>query len=523
MTNHPFFLFQSNLYWPEGESYDWDPDILWSNVIGDAFMVVTYFAIPIILALFIHRRKDLRFNLIFLVATLSLCAIALEHLIGIIGVWVPVYDTHGWVKLASGIVAFLTLIVLVEKFTTLLSIPSVEKLAETNRALQEVIEEQNKTEAALLEKQEELSIIFRHSPIGKAVLDMQGNWVDVNYKLVEMFGLSREEMLQTNFQALTYEEDLEHSVELMKSMINGEVETVEFEKRYYNKEGKLWYGLVHSSIMRTSEKRSFFVAQIVDITARKNREKAEELLKQQLEEEVEIRTRELKEANRDLKNFVYVLGHDFRAPLNNLHQLAEMLEEDLREEGVSAASVHALGLISNNAENMSNMLSDILNFSLANKQALNKETIDMKALVKEVYEECVLNCPPKQDASLHLTELPPAYGDVSAIKQVLNNLISNALKYSSKEKKSEIQAGGILVEDKVQFWIKDNGVGFDEKYKDKLFLLFQRLHAQRDFEGTGVGLAVSNRIVQKHGGKMWAESQMGQGATFYFELPVIRG
>jgi len=507
---------------PHGHCYFWQPDVLWPNVIGDAVTAVSYFAIPFILTMFVRRREDLSFSIIFWAFAIFITACGITHLLAIISVWHPIYYIEGYMKLITGLVSFLTVVLLINKFSQLLSLPSTEQLAAANEALQQEILERKETEVALLAKQREFDSIIRNAPIGKAILDLEGNWKNVNNKLTQMFGFSREEMLKTNFQSLTYEEDLPRDMEVIAQLLSGEVESAEFEKRYYDKEGNIWYGLVNATLAGDEGgSNRFFIAQIVDITERKNREKREQELMEELEQQVEDRTQKLAEANQDLKNFVYVLGHDLRAPLNNLHQLADMVKEDLEAEGTATASAtHALSLISSNAVNLSKMMNELLAFSMAGKKELVKELIDMEQLTRETYEELVLALPAEQDAALELSAMPQAYGDMSAIKQVLHNLISNGLKYSARSKKSIIKAGGEKRGDKAVFWINDNGIGFDDHYKDKLFVLFQRLHNQQDFEGTGVGLAISHRIIRKHGGRIWAESTLGEGAIFYFELPL---
>lgn len=519
-----FSFFTDARFMPHGHCYFWQPDVLWPNVIGDAVTAVSYFAIPFLLTTFVRRRDDLKFTIIFWAFALFITACGITHLFAVISVWHPIYYIEGYMKLLTGAISFFTVVLLASKFSELLAVPSTEQLAVANRALQEEIQERKETEAALLAKQREFNSIIRNAPIGKAILDLNGNWKDVNNKLTQMFGYTREEMLQTNFQSLTYEEDLPQDMKVIEHLLAGEVESTEFEKRYYDKEGNVWYGLVSATLAGDEiGGKQFFIAQIVDITERKNREKRELELKEELERQVAERTQELAEANQDLKNFVYVLGHDLRAPLSNLHQLADMVKEELEAEvGATHSATHALSLISSNAANLSKMMKELLAFSMAGKQELVREMIDMEKLTREAYEELLLSLPAEQDASLELAAMPQAYGDLSAIKQVLHNLISNGLKYSARREKSIIEVGGEIREGSSVFWVKDNGIGFDEKHKKQLFALFQRLHSSQEYEGTGVGLAICHRIIRKHEGRIWAESKMEEGATFYFELPLTK-
>ena len=234
----------------------------------------------------------------------------------------------------------------------------------------------------------------------------------------------------------------------------------------------------------------------------------------ELETRVLERTAELEAVNKELSGFSYSVSHDLRAPLRAVDGYARMLEEDyaarLDEEGRRLLTV-----IRDSAGRMGQLIDDLLNFSRLGRQPMARQAIDVEALVREVVGEVRGN----SRASLETHELPPAPGDRALLKQVWVNLVSNAFKYSAKRDAPRIEIGGEVEGDENIYWVRDNGAGFDMRYAAKLFGVFQRLHSQDDFSGTGVGLAIVQRVVTRHGGRVWAEGKPDAGASFFFSLP----
>jgi light-regulated signal transduction histidine kinase (bacteriophytochrome) len=234
----------------------------------------------------------------------------------------------------------------------------------------------------------------------------------------------------------------------------------------------------------------------------------------ELEETVRRRTEALAAANKELESFSYTVSHDLRAPLRAVDGYARMLEEDyaprLDDEGRRLLSV-----VRESAARMGRLIDDLLAFSRLGRREPAKQTLDMRSLAREVADELGKG----SVARVELAELPPAQADVSLIRQVWANLIGNALKYSSKREAPRVEIGGREDGAENVYWVRDNGVGFDMRYAAKLFGVFQRLHRADEFEGTGVGLAIVQRVVSRHGGRVWAESTPGEGACFHFSLP----
>jgi light-regulated signal transduction histidine kinase (bacteriophytochrome) len=222
--------------------------------------------------------------------------------------------------------------------------------------------------------------------------------------------------------------------------------------------------------------------------------------------------------NNELEAFTYSVSHDLRAPLRSIDGYSKILQEDYGNK-MDGESNRILDIIRNNARRMGQLIDDLLDFSRLGRKELEKSTVNMNSLVTNVKQELLAQ---ERDRNIQFTinRLDEVDGDARMMRQVWINLISNAIKYSRKQQLATIEIGSTAETDRVTYFIRDNGVGFDMKYADKLFGVFQRLHKMQEFEGTGVGLALVHRIVSRHGGKVWAEARVNQGATFFFFIPT---
>lgn len=231
-----------------------------------------------------------------------------------------------------------------------------------------------------------------------------------------------------------------------------------------------------------------------------------------LENRVKQRTIELQSLNKELEAFSYSISHDLKSPLRAIEGYTSILQEDfnskLGEEGMEISEK-----IIKSANHMTELINALLDFSKQGRKELEKSKISIYNLVSEICNEAKIK---NEKINFILKEIPDTYADLTLIKQVWYNLISNAIKYSSKKSKIIIEIGSVIKDNKSIYYIKDNGVGFDMKYYSKLFGVFQRLHSNEEFEGTGIGLSLVAKIITKHGGEIWADSQPDQGATFYF-------
>jgi light-regulated signal transduction histidine kinase (bacteriophytochrome) len=253
-----------------------------------------------------------------------------------------------------------------------------------------------------------------------------------------------------------------------------------------------------------------------DIAERKRAEQEVRKLAIELEARVAARTDELRSANKELETFNYAVAHDLRAPLRHIHGFVDILAEEAGP-GLDDSSKRHLAMIQDSVQHMGQLLEDLLSLSRMGRQELRKQSCGLNCLVDEV----VTGLKPEiqnREVEWRIAELPAVNCDPALMKQVLVNLLSNALKFTRTRQPAVIEIGQTTVDSEPAIFVRDNGVGFSMKYADKLFGIFQRLHRQQDFEGTGVGLAIVQRIVNRHGGRVWAEAELNQGATFYFTL-----
>ena len=227
---------------------------------------------------------------------------------------------------------------------------------------------------------------------------------------------------------------------------------------------------------------------------------------------------ELDAANKELEAFSYSVSHDLRAPLRAIDGFSKIFLEDYTDK-LDDEGKRVLNVIRSNTNKMGALITDLLEFSRLGRKETKLSDINMNELANSAFEELKL-ITPNRKLEFNIKTLPSAYGDYSMIHQIFTNLLSNAIKFTEPKETAVIEVGSKEEKEENIYYVKDNGVGFDMKYVDKLFGVFQRLHSTEEFEGTGVGLALIKRIVDKHGGRVWAEGKVNEGATFYFTLPI---
>ena len=256
----------------------------------------------------------------------------------------------------------------------------------------------------------------------------------------------------------------------------------------------------------------------IEVAERKRREQET----RSLNEELGKRSAELEASNKELEAFAYSVSHDLRAPIRHVVGFTELLQRD-KASVLSQKSQRYVTMILESARRMGNLIDDLLAFSRIGRAETRKTMVSLEQLVQEALSE-VRQDTHGRDIVWKLGGLPASFGDRSMLRLVLVNLISNAVKFTRTRSQAEIEIGcADQARDQLIVFIRDNGIGFDMEYANKLFGVFQRLHADEEFEGTGIGLAMVQRIVHRHGGRVWAEGQVDKGATFYFSLPNSPG
>ena len=264
---------------------------------------------------------------------------------------------------------------------------------------------------------------------------------------------------------------------------------------------------------------------IIDISERKTIEKKliaitkkTQELNRTLEERVKERTAKLEEVNKELEAFSYSVAHDLRTPLGLIEGFAKTFDQEYHDL-IDENGQMFLNTILKNIEGMFQLIEDILEFSKVNRGELQLKDINMKQMFEDI-AKVHIDLSKGREIKLTIEDIANAKGDEGLIRQVVSNMISNAVKYTGKREVAEIVVDSYIEENEMIYFVKDNGAGFNQKYADKVFQVFQRVHDSNDFKGTGVGLAIVAKIIKRHGGRIWAEGEEGKGATFYFSLPL---
>ena len=381
------------------------------------------------------------------------------------------------------------------------------------------VTERKREQDAARQAEDRFRATFEQAAVGIAHVGLDGRWLCVNQKLCDIVGYTREELLEKTFQDITHPDDLDIDVAYVRQVLAGERQTYSMEKRYFRKDGStVWVNLTVAVVRKSSGEPDYFISVVEYIADRKQAEDALRELKQELEERVERRTAELRAANDELEAFAYSVSHDLRAPIRAIDGFSKVLFEDhavqLDDEGK-----RVLGVVLDSTRNMGDLIDDLLAFSRLSRREMRRSLIDMARLTQEVFEQ-LQQALPRRELLLNIGPLPPVHGDRGLVREVLGNLLGNAIKFTALRAKAIIDVAGMIEGTEVIYSVRDNGAGFNMNYADKLFQVFQRLHSVEEFEGTGIGLALVQRIIHRHAGRVWAEGKVGEGAVFYFSLPL---
>src|SRR5258705_2790685 len=340
-------------------------------------------------------------------------------------------------------------------------------------------------------------------------------FLTVNEAAIRHYGYSRKEFLGMTLKEIRPKEDIPALLADVKT--NRSTPTVTSVWRNQKKNGALIDVEITSHEFQFGERKAKLVL-AKDITEQLRAEGQVCQLNEELEERVNVRTAELTAANKELEAFSYSVSHDLRAPLRAIIGYSHLILEEYTVR-LDAEGQRLLNVISSEALRMSQLIDDLLMFSRLSRQRVELTDIDMTPLALSAFQGLIA-AHPVPAPQLNIKTLPPARRDSTMLRQVFVNLLDNAIKFSRLRKDAAIEVGGSCDRNQNVYYVKDNGVGFDEKYSGRLFGVFQRLHTDEEFAGTGVGLALVQRIILRHGGTVWAESKLENGATFYFAIPA---
>jgi PAS domain S-box-containing protein len=367
---------------------------------------------------------------------------------------------------------------------------------------------------ALAESEARFRAIFERASAGMAITDAGGLYLSVNAAFARFFGYALEEIVgKLKVSDLRSADDAE-GPELYRRLVAGEIAFFERDRPYRRKDGaQIWGRATVSAVREPGGQAPYIVAVFSDITEEVLARERVERMNAELEERVETRTAELRAAMKELDAFTYSVSHDLRAPVGAVSGFAHLLRS-AESARLSEDGRRLIDFIEHNAERMTRLIEGLLRFARLGRSDLRRTRVSMNGLAAESLLDFVDEA---ARARVSAAAMPECHGDPALLGQVWSNLIGNALKYSRGAEAPRIDIGWDA--GRCAYYVRDNGVGFDMAYAGKLFGVFERLHAESEFEGSGIGLAIAERIVKLHGGAIWADAASGRGATFWFTVP----
>ena len=488
-------------FMPHGHCYFWKPEILWPMVLGDAFTVLAYFTIPFLLILYIRKRKDIQFGLIFQAFAAFIFFCGMVHLMEIINVWEPYYRITAFFKVGTALVSVATVAMLIMAFPEALKIPSLAKVEEANRMLEVEVNQR-----------EESEMLFKLAVQGTTagVWDWQDVESDKEWwspKFYELLGYKDNEIPASldNFSAFLHPDDKERTFDLVNAHFTQQVPFVIEYRLKHKTGGYKWFLGSGQATWNKDGKPTRMVGTIVNIDERKRAERAEREKSNLLEQKV-----------KELEEFAYVSSHDLQEPVRTIASFVELFKENYQDKLDDEAKQY-LEYMQGASLRSQQLIIDLLHYSRIGKEKeLTK--VDMNEIMDEVTNDLSAQIK-DSNAELEIGSLPIISGYRTELRLLLQNLISNAIKFTKPGNAPKINVRCTEKASVYEFAIADNGIGIDEKYFDRIFVIFRRLHGKSEYEGTGIGLAHCKKVAELHQGKIWVTSKVGDGSTFHFTIP----
>jgi PAS domain S-box-containing protein len=370
------------------------------------------------------------------------------------------------------------------------------------------ITSQKKITEDLLKSEERFRNSFDYAPIGMGIVNPDGVWLQANSALCHILGYTEDELKKMTFQQLTHPDDLAADLENHKKLVNREIDHFQMEKKYFHKDKSIIWILLSVTLVRDHLGNPvYFIKQIQDISERKK-----------MAFELEQKNLKLLESNQELEQFAYVASHDLQEPLRMVASYVQLLARNYKDRLDSDAN-EIISYAVDGVKRLRDLLDGLLSYSRINTENKKSEKIDLSKILPSVLANLKVFIK-ENGAIIEYGDLPVIKGNTIQIIRLFQNLIANSIKYRSEEPPL-IKIDAVLQNNEWIFSVKDNGIGIEEEFKDKIFVIFQRLHTRDKYEGEGLGLSVCKRIVEKHGGRIWVKSEEGKGSTFYFTLPAM--
>jgi PAS domain S-box-containing protein len=553
-------LSSSGPFIPHGHCYLWNTALVWLHLLSDASIALAYFSIPLTLLYFVKNRKDVPFAGIFLLFSAFIIACGMTHLMEIWTLWHPTYWLSGSIKALTAIVSLFTAMTIVPLVPQALALPSPAQRESTNQELKIQIKERERAEVALRRAYDDLELRIQErtaelaqaneglkaevadrqrteamlqetTVLQRAILDsanytiistaVDGTIRTFNRAAQEWLGYTETEVIDRVTPALIHDPEevvlraQELSQELGVPIEPGfEVfvakarrgEPIEGEWSYIRKDGSRFPVELSVTALRDgSNNITGFLGIGNDITDRKQAEKS---LAQRVEE--------LARSNAELEQFAYIASHDLQEPLRMVVSYLQLLERRYRGK-LDPSADEFIAYAVDGATRMQTLIRDLLGYSRIGTQAQPFERMDSTISLDTAIANLKVAIAESNAIVTH-DPLPEVMADKSQLVQLFQNLIGNGIKFRAQEP-PRIHVSAERIDNRWQFSVRDNGIGIESQYTERIFAIFQRLHRRADYAGTGIGLAICKKIVERHGGTLWLTSEFGKGSTFYFTLP----
>lgn len=499
--------FLNKEFIPHGHCFMWRDGILWSHILSDAGIALAYFSIPAALALLVIKRRTIRFAPLVALFAVFIIFCGITHIYNIITIWNPVYVAEAFIKVPTAIISLITAAVLLRVLPDALRAPSPEELAAEAQEARETAQRLQMFE----------SMVKGIQDYAIYMLDVDGKIASWNPGAESFKGYKEEEVIGKHFSIFYTNKDLEN--DLPKQALNTALETGRFEGQGWRirKDGSRFWAHAILDTLRDEQGVPIGFAKITrDVTEQRNTE-------------MQMRTmmENLKASNKDLEQFSFIASHDLNEPLRKIMAFGDILEEEI--PNITDDGKQYLGYIKSGAERMRDLLTSLLSYSRVTTRGNEFEDVNLADVIDNVKDDLQILID-ENNATLEVqAELPTLPGDRSQIRQVIQNIVQNAIRYRKDDVAPHIRISAERIPPTSQYvggaWqiiIEDNGQGFEPKYKERIFEVFQRLDAKTEQSGTGMGLAICKRVCERHGGRIWADSEPGKGAKFVIELPAVR-
>lgn len=497
------WVFDTSPYPPRWHCGDWSPAIGWLHICSDVAIWSAYVAIPIALIFFTRKKSSLPFKGLLLLFSAFIISCGFSHLLEAAVFWWPAYGLLGVIKFVTAIVSIVTVGALAIVIPEALNFRSPAQLEEEVRM---------RTHELDLAKQQAMMII-EASPAGMVMIDREGKIVMVNAMVERMFGYDRAEMINQTVEMLLPERfRAAHPGQREAFFASPKVREMGAGRDLYGRrsdgqEFPLEIGLNPVQ----SEGGLFVLSAIVDIS---ERQKMERKIEEHTEELATLNDALLK-SNQDLQQFASVASHDLQEPLRKISSYCQLLREECGEN-ISEDALHYINVAIDGAERSKVLINDLLSFSRITTRGKPLGPTDAGDCAQAALANLEMAIE-ETSAQVTVEPLPVVIADRSQLVLMFQNLINNALKYRG-EAAPQVHIGGRETEDCYEFFVKDNGIGIEPQYYERIFEIFQRLHNRRQYSGTGIGLALCKRIIERFGREIWVDSTPGAGSTFFFTL-----